>query len=120
MPHCGEPLLLSNLVCSDLGLGAADAICSTEASRFHHAARRRGNMAALGARAAVRKGFSGRCSLSGRASGHAFARCLHTERIAGWRLTHRTIRDNSSAIRSMQRAELATQRRGMRVLVMML
>ena len=54
MPHCGKSSLLTNLLCFDLGFGAADAICPTEASRVHNAARRGGsNVAARGTRAAV-------------------------------------------------------------------
>src|SRR5262249_61102873 len=50
MPQCGEPLLLTDLLCSDLGLGAADV--STEASRVHYADRwHGGGVAAGGARA---------------------------------------------------------------------
>jgi hypothetical protein len=30
MPHCGKSSLLTNLLSSDLGFGAPDAICSTE------------------------------------------------------------------------------------------
>src|SRR5262249_10479023 len=41
-----EPLPLTNLLCSDAGLGAADAIRSTETARVHHAARRRGGRVA--------------------------------------------------------------------------
>jgi putative ABC transport system substrate-binding protein len=51
MPHCGETLLLTNLLCSDLGMGAADAIYSIEASRVHHATRRSGSTWPVAARA---------------------------------------------------------------------
>jgi GAF domain-containing protein len=50
MPHCGETLLLANLLCSELGLGAAHASRSTETSRIHHAGRRRGGSVAMKAR----------------------------------------------------------------------
>src|SRR5262245_9666639 len=44
-------------------------------------------MAGCGAGAAVEDGFSGRCPISGLASGHAFARRRHPKRTAGQRFS---------------------------------
>src|SRR5262249_20912974 len=54
MPHCTKLLLLTNLLCSDLGLGVADAILSIETTRVHRHARRLGDVAVGGARTTAR------------------------------------------------------------------